>query len=271
MTTPRPGHASLAILLLLALGGGCGRPGERGARGSGSPALGEIMRRGALVIGTEPEFHPFEYVDEQGALQGFDIDLARELAKDLGVSVRFETMAFDSLPTALQNRQIDLIWSGMTATVERAKTLLFSDFYYQTALCLLVNAGSGIAAPADANGKRLVVKLGTTGDVAVLRLFPEASVTRFENEGVCAAEVVNGRADAFLYDRHSILRHHQQNPDTTRALLEPLSYEPYAVALRQGDFATWQVLNLFLRRIHGDGRYEALYRKHFGSAPPPIP
>jgi len=266
---PRFMHSLPAGLAALLVAAGCGGRGSRAPGGAAPSALGEIVRRGVLMVGTEPEFHPFEYVDAQGELQGFDIDLARALAGDLGVAVRFETMSFDSLPTAIQNGRIDLIWSGMTATVERAKTLLFSDFYYRTGLCLLVSAGSGIQSAADADGKRLVVKLGTTGDVAAPRLFPRAAITKFENESVCAAEVVNGRADAFLYDRHSILRHHQQNPDTTRALLEPLSYEPYAVAMRQGDFVLCQVLNLFLARIHGDGRYEALYRKHFGTAPEP--
>lgn len=229
--------------------------------------LDRVLDRGVLVVGTEPEFPPFESLDENGNLVGFDIDLARAIAKDLGVDVRFETMAFDSLPSALGVGRIDVILSGMTATPERAKSRSFTDTYFRTQLCLLVGADAPIEKPADVDGKRLVVKLGTTGDMNASRLFPSAEITRFDTEGACALEVIHGRADAFLYDRHSIVRHHRAHPETTRALLEPLSDEPYAMAVRLGDQVFVDRLNDVLRRMRADGRYAALYEKHFGIAP----
>ena len=176
-------------------------------------------------------------------------------------------MAWDSLPTALETRRIDVIISGMTATEERAKSRSFTEPYYKTKLCLLVNAKSGIQKPADVNGRKLAVKLGTTGDIQSKKLFPDAQVVKFDMEQACALEVETGRADAFLYDRHSIVRHQRENPETTRAILEPLSEEPYAMAVRLGDMKLVERLNRFLREFRADGRYARIYEKSFGEPP----
>ena len=247
----------LALLLILL---GCGGKDY-------ASTLDKVRDQGVLIVGTEPEFPPFESLDENGDLVGFDIDLAHAIAEDLGVDVRFETMAFDSLPSALGVGKIDVILSGMTATPERAQSRAFTDSYFRTQLCLLVGKDAAIQKSQDADGKRLVVKLGTTGDINATRLFPHAEITRFDTEGACALEVIHGRADAFLYDRHSILRHHHAHPDSTRALLEPLSDEPYAMAVKFGDQVFVDRLNLFLQGIRQDGRYAALVEKHFGDPP----
>ena len=220
-----------------------------------------------LVIGTEPSFPPFESKNERGEYVGFDMDMARELAKDLGKTLVIKPMEFPSLPTALETGKIDIIISGMTATEERAKSMTFTKPYFLTGLCLLVNAKSGITGKADADGKKFVVKRGTTGDINVKRLFPNAKVTRLETEADCALEVVNGRADAFIYDQLSIVKHNEANPKTTRALLTPLTKEPYAMAVRLNDKARVNRLNKFLDDIRADGRYEKMRKKHLAGLP----
>jgi len=230
-------------------------------------ALDIVLERGELIVGCEPEFPPFESKNEKGEFVGFDMDMARELANDLGVKLKIQEMAWDSLPTALETRKIDVIISGMTATEERAKSRSFTKPYYKTKLCLLVNAKSGIEKPSDVNGKRLAVKLGTTGDIQSKKLFPDAKVVKFDMESACALEVATGRADAFLYDRHSIIRHQREHAETTRAILEPLSEEPYAMAVRLGDTKFVERLNKFLDDFRADGRYARIYEKHFGEPP----
>ena len=105
------------------------------------------------------------------------MDLVSELAKDLGVKLRIEGMEFDALPSALDTGRIDLIISGMTATAERAKHRTFSEPYFHTGLCLLVGAKSGIERAADVNGKRVVVKTGTTGHINAPKFFPDSPLT----------------------------------------------------------------------------------------------
>jgi polar amino acid transport system substrate-binding protein len=250
------------LLLCLALLVGCGGKDDRST-------LDVVLERGELIIGTEPEFPPFESKDEKGEFVGFDMDMARELAKDLGVKLRIEEMPFDSLPTALGAKSIDLIVSGMSATEERARSFSFTDPYYKTELVLLVNKDSGITKASDADGKRIAVKTGTTGEIEARKLFPKAELVSFPYEVSCALEVATGRAHAFLYDRHSILRHNRNSADTTRVIDEPLSSEPYAMAARLGDSEFLERLNRFLKDFRSDGRYERIYMLHFAEPPRP--
>ena len=240
-----------------------------GASKTYDSALDKVLDTGELVVGTEPEFKPFESKDENGNYVGFDMDLVRELAKDLGVELRIEEMAFPALIPALKTNKIDMVVSGMTATEERAEEVAFSDSYFETGLCLLVNKDAGIEEPEDANGKRIVVKQGTTGQINAPRLFPESAdkLIVMQTEGECAAEVALGRADAFLYDQLSVLGASKKHADATRALLTPLTREPYAMAARHGDAKMVARLNEFLAAIRADGRYQALRDRYLRELP----
>ena len=140
------------------------------------------------------QFKRFETKNSDGELVGFDIDMVRELAKDLDMEIRFEEMEFTGLIPSLLNGKIDVIVSGMTATEKRAKKVTFSESYFQTKLCLLVHKDSGIEKPADANGKTIVVKQGTTGQMNVKTLFPDAKIEVLIGEADCANLVASGRA-----------------------------------------------------------------------------
>ena len=231
--------------------------------------LDKVLDTGELVVGTEPEFRPFESKAPDGTYVGFDMDLVRALAADLGVELRIEEMAFPALIPALKTGKIDLVISGMTATEERAEEVAFSDSYFETGLCLLVNVDSGIEKPEDADGKRIVVKQGTTGQINAPRLFPASTdkTTVMQTEGECAAEVALGRADAFLYDQLSVLGASKKHADTTRAVLTPLTHEPYAMAARHGDAKMVARLNDFLAAIRADGRYQKLRDEYIGELP----
>lgn len=256
----RLGLLLLAALLLAA----CRREG--GA--SGPPnTLRRIVERGEMVVGLEVPFPPFEMTTTDGSFEGFDVDLMREYARELGVKLRIQQYSFESLPAALQNGNVDMVWSGVTATVERSQRTLFSDIYFRTRLCLLVHKDSAITGYKDAAGKRLVVKLGTTGETSAASLYPDSKPTKLDDEALCAQEVATGRADAFLYDRFSILRHHAKYADVTRVIDDVPGQEPYAVCFRPGEIDLWRSVNLFFDRVRRDGRYVAIHTKYFGVPP----
>jgi polar amino acid transport system substrate-binding protein len=229
--------------------------------------LNQIVKRNKLIVGMEVAFFPFEYANEKGEPIGFDVDIAQLAAKELGVEIEIKDMEFSGLIPALQSGKIDMIISGMTRTLTRSKTVSFTEPYFVTGLCALLSKKKApdIQDVKELNSpdRILAVKLGTTGDLITTKLFPKAQVNRYKEETACAREVVTGRADAFLYDQLSISKHQKENPDTTRALLKPFTYEPYAIAIRKGDpdFLGW--LNLFLETIKSDGRYQELYQKYF--------
>lgn len=231
--------------------------------------LRKIVQRGTLVVGMELKFWPFEYVDDQGTPQGFDVDIAKTLADRLGVKLEIKDMAWTGLIPALSAGKIDLIISGLTGTLERAKSITFSSPYYTTGLCTLLSLkkAEGVTTVDDLNaeGRVIAVRSGTTADVLVGKRFPKATINRYPDETSCVAEVVAGRADAFLYDQISVAKHQRQNPETTRAILVPFTYEPFCIGLQKGDFDLWQWLEMYLTTIKNDGTLAQLYKKHFGS------
>ncbi|MGD0399983.1 MAG: transporter substrate-binding domain-containing protein [Syntrophobacteraceae bacterium] len=230
-------------------------------------ALNQVIKRSKLIVGTEVEFFPFEYADTDGHPIGFDVDLAKIAARELGVRLEIKDMEFSGLIPALQQGKIDMIICGMSRTPERAKTVAFTQPYFEAGLCALISNKRAPEvseiAQLNAEGRILAVKLGTTGDIVMPRLFPKAEVKRFKEETACVMEVVSGRADAFIYDQLSIGRHHAQNPETTHAILKPFTYEPYAIAIKRGDFDFLNWLNIFLETIKADGRYQELRKKYF--------
>ncbi|MHC1712063.1 MAG: transporter substrate-binding domain-containing protein [Solidesulfovibrio sp.] len=229
--------------------------------------LRKIVQRGTLVVGMELKFWPFEYVDEQGAPVGYDVDIAKNIAERLGVKLEIKDMEWTGLIPALTAGKIDLIISGITGTLERAKSISFTSPYFTTGLCALLSAKKAPdmtdVAALDAPGRILAVKTGTTADLVATKRFPKATINRYQDETACVQEVVNGRADAFFYDQISIAKHHKQNPETTRALLTPFTYEPFCIALQKGDFDWWQWLEMYLATSKGDGTLETLRAKHF--------
>ncbi len=229
--------------------------------------LKQIIDRNKLIVGMELKFFPFEYTNEKGEPMGFDVDIARLAAQELGVDLEIKDMEFSGLIPALQGGKIDMIISGMTRTLTRAKAVTFTQPYFETGLCVLLSKQRAERVQdvkeLNASDRIIAVKLGTTGDLITGKLFPKAQVNRYKDETACVREVVTGRADAFLYDQLSISKHHKENPETTRAILKPFTYEPFAIAIRKGDsdFLGW--LNLYLDTIKADGRYKELYEKHF--------
>lgn len=228
--------------------------------------LATARERGHLIVALEPEFKPFEYVDEKGDLVGFDVDLARAIAGDLGIGVEFRSVEWESILPSLLTGESDLIISGMTATEERAQKVAFTRPYHRTITCLLVSStrASGLATFEDLDeaGRIVTVKEGTTGDTTARARLQKATIKAFPSELAAAQEVATGMADAFLYDLVSIRNHHERSPSTTYVLDTPVTTEPYAIACRRGEPDTVRRLDAILEAMEADGRLDALHTKH---------
>jgi polar amino acid transport system substrate-binding protein len=213
-----------------------------------------------LIVGMELKYPPFEMVDTQGAPSGVSVDMAIALGKYLGRDVQIENIPFDGLIPSLQTHKIDLIISSMTATAERAKTIDFSDPYLKTGLCLLVGKNSAIQSIQDADqaGKTIVVKRGTTGNIYTSGKVKNAKVLVLDDEAACVLEVVQGKADGFIYDQISTYENWKRNEDTTRPILKPFREESWAIGLRKGDDELRQQVNSFLKDFKAKNGFEEL-------------
>ena len=217
-----------------------------------------------LVVGMELAYPPFEMTDESGNPVGVSVDLARALGEHLGREVRIENISFDGLIPALKTGRIDLVISSMTATGERAKSIDFSDPYVQTGLAILARAGGGIERVEDLNkeGRTVSVKIGTTGHVYAQEQLGNARLLVLEREAECVLEVVQGTADAFIYDQLSIYKNWIRQQDTTKAILEPFQKEAWAVGLRKGNDTLRLQVNEFLATFRDLGGFDDLGNKH---------
>ncbi|HUD45945.1 MAG TPA: transporter substrate-binding domain-containing protein [Candidatus Baltobacteraceae bacterium] len=213
-----------------------------------------------LIVGMELAYPPFEMTDQNGQPAGVSVDLARDLGKQLGREVEIENIPFHGLIPSLQTHKIDLIISSMTATPERAKSIAFSDPYLTTGLCLLVGKDSQIQSIADVDqaGRTVAVKIGTTGDVYATDKIKNARVLVLDKEDACVLEVVEHKADAFIYDQISTYENWRRNPETTRGLLKPFEQESWAIGLRLGDTNLLHQVNQFLKDYKAGGGFERL-------------
>jgi polar amino acid transport system substrate-binding protein len=229
--------------------------------------LNRIIKRGELRVGLEAGYMPFEMLDKNGNVIGFDVDLAKKMASVLKVKVRFVNTQWDGIIPALLTDKFDILMGGMTITPERNLQVNFTKPYIvvgQTALIATKNRGK-ITNAMQLNDPQYVVvsKLGTSGDNAARRTFPKAQLKQFESEADAAQEVRGGRADAFIYDFPFNAVYAAQNPDSVVHLSEPFTKENLGWAIRKGDpdFLNW--LDNFLDAIHNSGEYEMLYTRWF--------
>ncbi len=220
-----------------------------------------------LVVGMELSYPPFEMTDEKGKPSGIGVELAEALAKSLNRPLEIRNYEFTGLIPALKTGQIDLIISSMTSTPERAQAIDFSDPYMNTGLAILVNAKSDIKSIADVDkpGKTVAVKKGTTGFEYVTTKMKYAKALILEAEAACTLEVIQGKADAFVYDQMSIFQFARKNPKTTRGLLEPFQRESWAIGIKKGNNELRQRVNAFLAEFKASKGLEKLGEKYIAA------
>lgn len=251
----------LAAVVLLAA------PGVPGAARAGG--LDDARSRGMLLAGVRTDFPPFGYLDPSGQPAGFDVDVARYLARALfDEDGRLEAVPVTSgsrIPF-LYSGWIDMIVAGMTITPERRQVLEFSDPYFVSASLLLVPAGSRVRGVEDLAGKTVAVVKGSIQENDLARLAPAAKPAAFGTVDEAVRAVKAGTADALCED-DAVVRALARGNRGLKAAGTPLLPRPYAIALRKGDVATLRWVNEKLGAMKADGTYGRLLKKYLGAAP----
>jgi polar amino acid transport system substrate-binding protein len=229
--------------------------GTTGCQNKNSPAV-----KDTLTVGMEMSYPPFEMTDEKGSPKGVSVDLANELGKALGKKIVIQNTAFDGLIPALKTGKIDIIISSMTITDERKQSIDFSDPYLTTGLCLLVGNKSPVKSIDDLDkpGITVAVKKGTTGHTFATQNLKNARLLVLDKETAAVLEVVQGKADAFIYDQMSTYQNWKKNQANTRALLNPFQQEKWGIALRKDDDQLKTRINQFLKSFREQGGFERL-------------
>ena len=222
---------------------------------------------GTWTVGTEPAFPPFESVDDDGELIGFDIDLMSAIAEQAGYGVQFESLPFDGLIPSLQSGTIDAAISGMTITEERSKTVDFSRPYFSAGLAIAVaEENSEVKSLDDLTGKTIAVQIGTTG-AATAEGVDGAKIVTFDSAPLALQELSNGNADAVINDAPVTLDAIATgNIPGVKVVGELVTEEFYGIALPK-DSENTTVVSDALSELIANGTYADIYEKWFGASP----
>ncbi|MGO4733757.1 transporter substrate-binding domain-containing protein [Paenibacillus sp. 2KB_22] len=269
----------ILVLILSLVLSGCSTVEENsssgGSGGSGGDAVAkgtieQIKERGKLIAGVKYDTKLFGLKDPaSGNVEGFDIDIAKALAKQiLGDETKVELKEVTSktrIPM-LQNGDIDIIIATMTITDERKEQVDFSDVYFEAGQSLLVKNDSPITGLESLSGVKVLAVKGSTSAQNIREKAPDAEVLEFDNYQDAFTALKAGKGEALTTD-NIILIGMQQTDNSFQLVGGNFTSEPYGMAIRKGDTAFVEEVNKLLKSMKDSGEYDTLHEKWLGSKP----
>ncbi len=225
-------------------------------------------KKDVLKVGMELAYPPFETKDTNGNPSGISVDFAKAFGEYIGKEVIIENIAWDGLIPSIQTGKVDMVVSSMTITEKRGEIVDFSTPYANSLLAMLTNTKSNIKSIEDLNHKDKVVavKVGTSGFNYAKNNLTNATILTFPDESAAVTEVVQGKADAFLYDQLTIYRNWEKNKETTTAIFIPFqNTELWGVAVQKGNEKLLTELNEFIPKFIAEGGFDRLTEKYLPS------
>ncbi|MBX9244193.1 amino acid ABC transporter substrate-binding protein [Actinotalea ferrariae] len=223
----------------------------------------QLVEEGVLTMCANPPYEPFTY-EEDGEVVGFEVDIVREVATDLGVDLEIVSTPFEGLESGqdLETRKCDVVASGITITDEREERLDFAEPHFDADQGLLVPAGSNLTSIEDLEGFTVGVQQATTGEEWALE--QDLGTVQLEDLGLQVEALRAGQVDAVVNDI-AVLGSYVDDELEIGAQFP--TGEQYGIGVRTGNTALLAAVDATLERIRNDGTYDALYEQHIGTAP----
>jgi len=257
-----------AILVVAALAaGGCQR--RQAQQQAPAPQAGQVPDLGGRTIrvATDATYPPFEMLDENKNIVGYDIDLITEICNLANCKPDIKSTAWDGIFPALQKGDFDAVISGVTITAERDKTMDFSDPYIEVGQVLLVRADEDrISGLDDMADKSVAVQRGTTNDETATQLQKEGKikeVKRFPTFDLAVKSLLNKDVDAVVIDNTAASGYMGTNPNQLKIAGEKFTSEGLGIVVREGDRELQNAFNAALKVLKENGTMDRLYQKWF--------
>ncbi|CAN5408925.1 glutamine ABC transporter substrate-binding protein GlnH [soil metagenome] len=266
---------AVACLLLVAAacGGGDEPPEQQSGNGNGGgdqpqfeagTTMAKLQDEGKVVIGVKYDVPPFGFQNpETGEVEGFDVDLGKIIASELGVKTAFEEAISDNRIPFLQDGTVDLILSTMTITTDRDTEIDYSRPYFIAHGRILAPKGSDIKGIDDLNGKRVCTALGSTYESTIKEQAPDADLELVDSYSECTELLQNESIDAISTD-DVILTGMIIQDDSLELVGDQLTVEPYGVGIAQGDKELKGFVDGVVEKFLQDGEFDRLYEKWVG-------
>ncbi|MFC9361428.1 glutamate ABC transporter substrate-binding protein [Rhodococcus sp. NPDC057014] len=226
------------------------------------PTVDAIRARGRLVVGLDTGSNLMSFRDPaSGAIEGFDVDVAREISRDLfGDPDRLDYRILTSAnrEKALQESMVDIVAKTMTITCDRKERVAFSSEYFEAQQRVLVVKGSPIRSAADLNGKRVCVVRGTTSLTRLQQVAPAAEILTVPMWSDCLVVLQQRQVDAVSTDDTILAGLASQDP-YLEIVGDSMGAEPYGVGITKANEDLVRFVNRTLERIRGDGTWTRMY------------
>ncbi len=232
---------------------------------SAGPVLKRIIKRGELVVGTTGQQPPMNATNKQGTLIGLDIDLATRMAEAMGVKIKFDTMDFADLLSALEKGKVDMVVSGMTATPSRNTRIAFVGPYFVSGKGLLAKAAryADMQANEGLNAPSVTVTAlkQSTSQKFAETLMPKAQLVLTDSYDDAIELILNGKADVMVADYpFCALTAYRFQDKALAAGKSPLTFEPLGIAMTEDTLLINWVQN-FLITLEGSGELKKMHEK----------
>lgn len=214
-----------------------------------------------LIVGTNAEYPPYTFIDK-GEIVGFDIDIAKEVCKRLGKTIKIRDVPFDGLLSELLLKRVDFIAAGMTKTDERAKKVAFTQPYYSDDLLVIVSRQDNpVKSIQEFSGKKIVVNEGYTADLFASGL-KDIEILRLPAPADALMAINSKRADAFITARSTAVDF-TKDGNAMHYVIAPIEHVSDGVSLvvSKDNPALLNELNSALNEMKTDGTIEQLKSK----------
>lgn len=222
-----------------------------------------------LTVGTNAEYAPFDYLDENGNITGFDIDLIEAIAKSQDIEIVWRDLPFDSLIGSMEAGDLDVIAAAIGPTSERKKSVDFSDVYYTGSQSIICKKGNDIKTFKDLAGLKVAVLEGSIADLIAsgenqdYGIVEDAQVVRFKNASSAVMELLNGGVDATLIDSIMAENFCRQTEGLMQTVVKGTENDS-VFCVQKGNSEMLKIINAGLAEIRENGTYDEIYEKYFG-------
>lgn len=215
-----------------------------------------------LVMVTEAGFAPYEYY-EGGEIVGVDIDIANEIAKELGKKLVIKDIAFDSIVNEVKSGKADFAAAGISYSDERAKEVDFTVNYATSKQVVIVTEDSDISLPEQIKDKKIAVQLGSIADTYVTKEYKDASITRQKKYLAAIQDLKTGKVDCVVMDELPAEEILKENSGL-KILDKELTQDKYGMIVKKGNKELLDSINKVLNRLISEGKISEYVIKHTG-------
>lgn len=225
-----------------------------------------------VVMGLDNTFVPMGFLGEDGKMEGFDVDLAKEAFKRIGKDVEFKNVDWSMKETELKNKNVDLLWNGYTITPEREKQVAFSDPYLENKQIVVVMDNSGIKTIDELKDKKVATQSGSTSmdalekDKRFADKVKNSEIATYDTFDKALRDLEIGRVNAVVGDEVLLKYYIKQKGDDSKnykVLDGDLGTEQYGIGFRKEDTKLKDDVNKALKDMQDDGTYDKIKAKWF--------